>query len=242
MIDISESVFQDIDPDENLLNSLYGGVGSERDRSLYYTIDKYNEKFSDGSLFKIFHTNVRSINANGDSFFGFLGSLKDMPEIFCLSETWLNENTVGLFSYNGYSSFHTVGPGNGRGRGVSIFVDDRMSATKLPELSISNATIETCSVKVRYENLNVIVICVYRPHSDNISNFTRSLIDILTNSSLSQQKIFLLGDFNVNLLCDDNSNILFQTELQALAFTSLIFVRQKLVSFPASSYTMIPLC
>ena len=147
MIDVPNSVIQDIDPDENLLNSLYGGVGSESDRSKYYTINKYNDSFSDSSLFKIFHANIRSINANGDNFFGFLGSLKDMPEIFCLSETWLNDNSVGLLSYDGYSSFHTVGPGNGRGRGVSIFVDDRMSACKLPEFSISNNTIETFSVK-----------------------------------------------------------------------------------------------
>ena len=237
MIDISNSVFQDIDPDDNILNMLYGGEGVESDRSMYYTIDKYNESFCDSSLFKIFHANIRSLNANGDSFFSFLGSLHDMPEIFCLSETWLSENTMGLYSCKGYSSFHTVGPGNGRGRGVSVFVDDRMSAVRLPELSVSNDTIETCAVKVTYNTLNIIVICIYRPHSDSIPNFTSSLCEILSNSLLSQQKIFLLGDFNVNLLSDENNNILFKTELQSLAFASLI---SKPTRFPPDNSSSLP--
>ena len=212
---------QDIDPDDNMINSVYRSLAST-DQSLYYTIEKYNQVFSQCKGIKFLHANIRSYNANILNFDGILGSLAHMPEVFCLSETWLNSNNADSTSYKGYNGHHVVRPGNGRGGGVSVFVDSSLCSTKLEEVSFCDYSIETCAVKVSLNSSNLIVIAVYKPQLSNVQNFTSKLRNILTHSTVRTEKIVILGDFNINLLNDDTENVIFTTELQSLGFLPLI--------------------
>ena len=218
---VNFETIQDIDPDDNLYNSIYTSLNNT-EQSLYYNIDRFNQVFRQNLNLKIFHMNIRSYNANSNNLDSFLGSLCTMPDIFCLTETWLNMESVGSCIQTGYNSFHTLRQGNGRGGGVSVFVDERFCSTKLPEISISEPAIESTAVKVDLSNFQLYLIAIYKPQGETVQNFTSKLIHILNNRILRNQKVVLVGDFNVNLLNDEYDTILFKTELQSLTFMPLI--------------------
>ena len=167
------------------------------------------------------HLNIRSHNANGNEFSALLSSLISKPEIFTLTETWLDNDSVDFCKYPGYSGYHTFRQG-GRGGGVSVFVDDRLNSSFIDEISVSNVTIESCAVRIILNNVNFVILSIYRPHSDSINNFTDSLMELLSSSCFENCSIALIGDFNINLI-DDNSNINnFMNNLQSSSFTQLI--------------------
>ena len=191
MSDLDSRFFQDIDPDLNILNQIYCGTNGEN--SLYYTIDKYNQVFSRSNDLKIFHSNIRSFNANSDLFDGILDSFTETPEIFCLTETWFSTNNASLYNYQNFQPFHTVRSGTARGGGVSMYIKNEIMAVKLDDLSVCNRTIETCCVRLSLENSNLIVIAVYRPHFGSIQNFIFQLEEILTSSIIANNKVVLIG-------------------------------------------------
>ena len=102
------------------------------------------------------HLNIRSYNANGKEFSSLLSSLYNKPEIFTLTETWLDSNSVDFCKYAGYSDYHTYRMG-GRGGGVSVFVDNTLNSSLIDEISISNLSIESCAVKINFNEVNFVV-------------------------------------------------------------------------------------
>ena len=66
------------------------------------------------------------------------------------------------------------------------------------------------------------MIAIYKPQRETAQNFISKLISILNSNILRDQKVVLIGDFNINLLNDDLDTILFKTELQSLTFSPVI--------------------
>ena len=172
MIDTLDSVFQDLDPDENFFNEMYCG-GSKN--SLCYFIETYNQIFRSKNNLKIFHSNIRSYNANCDHFHSILNSLSSIPDVVCLTETWFNSDSIDMHGFTGFNSYHTIRPNLERGGGVSVFVRNQVKSSKLCEFLICNNTIETCAVKVSLQFFDLIIFSIYKTHSDNTENFTNLL-------------------------------------------------------------------
>jgi hypothetical protein len=214
------NVLDNIDPDENLLNEIFKTIDSP-DQSEYFSIDRYNSTFNLGTEdnLNIFHCNVCSINANGEYFFSVMNSLYKKPDIFCITETWLNETTVDTTSFLNFNSFHTPRPGTGRGGGVSIFINEQLTAIEVKELCIANETIESCVVKVNYDSEEIYIFAVYRPFSDVVDNFTAKLVEMLNSNHIANKNVILLGDMNINLLVQGSVPINgFVNEMHALNF------------------------
>ena len=119
------------------------------------------------------------------------------PDIITLTETWLSEPV----DIDGYLSFHTFRT-EGKSGGVSIFVKNCYSATKLSEFCLVNNTIESCTVRLALGDLKITLLAIYRPHADTIYNFCQVLDDLLSNRELNKN-VCVLGDINVNLLDQD---------------------------------------
>jgi hypothetical protein len=155
-------ILHDIDPDENFLNNIFPSLDNIN-QSEYYTIERYNSKFSNSTDLTAFHCNVRSYRANVDYFDTLFNSLYKTPEIIIYTETWLSNESKMFASYEGYKSFHTVR--NGRGGGVSIFVDEQYRVMEICELSVCNETIESCVVEVQCDGDKFVLFGIYRPPS-----------------------------------------------------------------------------
>jgi hypothetical protein len=216
------AMLNDVDPDENFLNSILPSFGPDQ-QSQYYSVSRYNSYFHKlPHSLSIFNCNIRSYNANIDSFTSMLSALCKQPEIFILTETWLSESNANLASFIGYKSFHTV-RSTGRGGGVSVFVHEIFLSCRIDELCLSNNTIESCVVNVTLDRDEYVIFALYRLHGDSIENFSLKLMEMLHHAKLSGKKVVILGDFNVNIL--DQSSVVvssFIAELYSLSFLPLI--------------------
>ena len=107
---------------------------------------------------------------------------------------------------------------------MSVFCNNSLISEKINELSICNATIETCSNRVTVNREQFVIIdiyiyisdiyihiymyiYIYRPHTDSIENLTIYLQSLLNIYSIQNTKLVLLAnDMNIDLLDTECSN------------------------------------
>ena len=165
------------------------------------------------------NSNVRSFNRN----FDLLNSVfydKNLPSIFCLTETRFSPST--LQDISGYNSFHTIRDTNTPSGGISLFSIDSLNASKIESLSYSNSTIEICTIEFDFGKQHVVLIGVYRPHSDTIDNFNLHFTNILNNRLLKNKFCIIMGDLNICLLRPKIPNLNFSNILFSHHFNPLI--------------------
>ena len=80
-------------------------------------------KITSTELF-IIHINIRSLNKNFDNLLKFLTELGTHPNIICLTETRLKQNSLGNTQIPGYKFCH-VDLGTNAG-GVVIYIDEEI--------------------------------------------------------------------------------------------------------------------
>ena len=173
-------------------------------------------KLSNDSIKDIvfFNYNIRSYNANSNSFHALFESDIHYPHILTLTETWFTEDySEGI---NGYDAYHTVRH-SGRSGGISIYVKSYIKSKNLPNLSFANIDIEVCTVELDFVGTTVFVIGIYRPHSGTINGFIDSLNFILNSINLSKTCL-ILGDINVDILKDVPQSIRLMNFLQSYHF------------------------
>ena len=142
------------------------------------------------------------------------------PSIFCLTETRFTSSMSHNIS--GYDAFHTIRNSNTPSGGVSLFVKDIHQAKKIESLSYSNSTIEICSIEIKIGRQQIIVMGIYRPHSDTIENFNSHFSDFLKHRLLRNKSCIIMGDLNICLLKPNVPNVNFSNLLFSHHFNPLI--------------------
>ncbi|XP_026322030.1 uncharacterized protein LOC113233065 [Hyposmocoma kahamanoa] len=144
---------------------------------------------------KIFHVNIRSINRNFDELTLFLNRLDLNPDIIILTECWLSKvvNIPDLIGFNSHRSTT-----QNQNDGVIIFVKTQITCDVLVS-SLCDAS----GLTFTYKN-TIAFVAVYRsPANKNIDNFLISLNNLIT-SLAAYETIAVIGDININILCDTN--------------------------------------
>ena len=75
-----------------------------------------------------------------------------------------------MWNLNSYTGVHTYRDCT-RGGNVSVFYDDGLIGDKLDVLSVYN----TCVCHACIEGGYLVIVSIYRPHSDTVLNFTLAL-------------------------------------------------------------------
>ena len=173
----------------------------------YYSVSEFSELCSGvGKNYDFFmlNYNIRSFNSNSHSFDVFLKSLDVQPQFIVLTETWNSPSNVNLCSILNYNSFHshrTSSTNSTRGGGVSVFCDDRFSCEIVQTCSFVNENLESCTVKVKFDDKYLIVVGLYRPPSSSIPNFFEKIELILNNEVVRKaDSILVCGDININMM------------------------------------------
>ena len=198
MVNLNQN--DDIDPDLNYFdeiiseNHVFTTFNSMGD---FYTMNPI--PMNDNNHLSIIGQNIRSLNANLDSFL-LLFNNEIMPDIFVFSETW--KDTYDPIVIPGYVGHHTVR--HGRSGGVSVFIKSHLNSEIISNFSYADNSIEICTVKVTNGSSCMYIFGIYRPVSGDISNFTHTLESILSHRSFFNQKCALIGDFNANMLSFGN--------------------------------------
>lgn len=159
---------------------------------------RYANKCSD---FSLFHINARSLQKNFDSFSTLLSSLDFNFSVIAVSETWFNTKVnLGLYDIDNYSLVHICRPAGKVGGGVAIYVRNEYQFVFRNDLSCISNNYEMLFIEISLNDKSIIVACIYRPPNTDISDFTSRINDILEILEDEKKEIYLLGDFNIDLL------------------------------------------
>lgn len=160
-------------------------------------------------LFSIMHYNIQGLSriSKVDELNVFFESFSKKPEILCLSEHWLNTNTIHILNqvvgYKVVNCFYRKEMQRG---GVCILAMENIEVRPLPDIDkfCREYYFECCGVALNLYK-PAIVICLYRStYFDKLGldSFFQSLDSLLqyVNGHYSKYLLFLAGDFNINLL------------------------------------------
>ena len=149
------------------------------------------------------HQNIRSAPRNLKNFECFLSNLNHtFPFIGC-SETWFKDHNVNLYGIKGYTAEHNYRKKQSGG-GVSIYVKDNIEYTLRKDLTVMNTTLETIFIEVKKDQIgnkkDMIIGVIYRPPGTDIRSSSDELIKILNKIKIDKKTLYLLGDYNANLI------------------------------------------
>lgn len=181
-------------------------VKQDSNKCKYYTSDDFNKSFKCIEGLSIFHLNARSLRANFDRVQEFFEELEVHVDVIAISETWFaDKDDVSLYSLPHYEMYNVNR--NSRGGGCAIYVHKNLNVktceafTSCIENSVEILTIEiVCSTAK-----NVLVSCLYRCPGSSIECVSDIIEPLLLQSN--SRRIFLCGDFNINLLNYNSHNM-----------------------------------
>lgn len=208
-----------LDPDIHYLEGLFDSIEASQ-QSLYINVTEMNKLLSEHNEYLSFlNYNIRSFNANSDSFFSMFSHQNIIPNILCLTETWFKTDSTE--EIEGFSSSHVIRPSI-RSGGVSLYVKNELKFHTISMFCRADINIEVNCIEISLQNQSICILGLYRPHSGTISQFCEELCGILEDGYFNNKICVLLGDLNINLLSDTNDVSRFINNMQSLHFLPLI--------------------
>ena len=147
--------------------------------------------------------NIRSIPKNLDSLKILLESLNCNFSVIGFSETWLTPSNYDCYGISNYQHFHITRK-NRHGGGLSIFVHNNLNVKQRDDLTGIHDVAEVLFIELKKEEIgstkDTIVGLTYRPPNTDVSAFNEFLLGLLVKVKKENKKLYLMGDFNINLL------------------------------------------
>ena len=207
------------DPDVNLYNE-------DDFDTRYFTVENLQYHVPDDNTFSVLHLNIRSMNKNFENFKYMLNMLKYEFKVICITESWCNDESMSTnsnFQLPNYSVIHQMRADHAGG-GICMFIHSSLSYKLRKDLSINDADCESLCIELSNGTTrNIIVNTFYRPPAGKIKPFKDHLKLTLTKLKNSNKQLYLVGDFNLNLLDYETNkkvknfvNLLFQHGLMPL--------------------------
>lgn len=165
-----------------------------------------NASITETKGFTVVHLNARSLKKKFDEIIILINTLR--PDIFTISETWLNcQIESSPYAIEGYSLHRAdrilAQPcSNSKGGGLITLIKlpAKINSSKYEHLNASCGDIEVQVIFMHKEmNKSTVIINIYRPPSGDLENFENTLLAILQEVCNERYAdIYLLGDFNLN--------------------------------------------
>ena len=187
----------------DLNRSADGGSFILQLNSPYLTVNEVNNYLSmENNVDRFLHINCRSLPKHFDEIKSLINYVSKPLTVLAISETWLKPFNEDIFQLPGYSFVSCLRPTATTGGGVGLYINNCEQYKTIPDLTLISDVIECIFVEIiRHNRSNLIVGCIYRPHSADLYEFNNVLTNIFRNNYFIGNKgIFVLGDFNINLL------------------------------------------
>ena len=175
----------------------------------YYNADEIDNHFN-ASKFSLFHLNIASLGCHKDELEELLSIIEFKPDIIGLSETKILKGQTPIYDIGieGYKNFVT--PTESDKGGTIIYFNKNLNGDHrkdLDNLFYLTNKLESTFIEILNNNKkNIIVGCIYKHPSMDIDEFN-SLFEILMEKLSNENKeIYLIGDFNLDLLKIDDEN------------------------------------
>lgn len=163
---------------------------------------KHNFFVTNCQTFNILHLNTQSIKGKVGQLEIFINEKE--ADVCCFSETFLNDDEVNILQLDGYKKVANFCRKRKKCGGVVIYVKNTIDCNEIQwisEMSIESH-FECCGIVIT--GLNFLIVCVYRSPNSNLEIFLNKLEYLLYKITIRPRNrfksVFILGDFNVNLL------------------------------------------
>ena len=184
---------EDYDIDEHLPSNVNSSYHTPQDLS---TLD------TSANDLLLFHTNIRSLSLHFDELVSTISTLKISFDVIGVSETWnsFDVPTKTNVEIPGYSYFHSQS--HTQNGGVALYVKSGLTPIPRPDLSKDSTDFESVWVEVEKnkQGKNYLFSCIYRHPTLSFDTFNEYLQETLSNPAVFNKHVFILGDFNINLL------------------------------------------
>ena len=170
----------------------------------YYDFDNLPHQFIGTSFY---FNNIDGFRSNFDEFKSQLIKAQEKFDFYCFNETNLNAGTRHDFEIDKYNSefLHSIA-GKAKGSGLAIYYRNNLNFSVDKSLTYRNNFFECLGGKLKTDIGLVNIIVVYR-YSSNYQ--IKESIDELSAllEKVADQPSVILGDFNLDTLKYDDSNI-----------------------------------
>ena len=187
--------------------------------------------------FILIHQNIHSFDSNFVDFSTVFDQNLTRIDALVFSETWFqNEKCVDLAQFNSYHCTRI----DQRGGGVSIYIRNYYKSRKVVEICHVSKNVEICAVEIFDDScLKTLIIGLYRPPSGNFLEFSNKLNEILESQSNICDKIFLVGDFNLDYSSNAANVINLKNLMSSFNFFQLIDKKTRMNSHSSNCGSII---
>ena len=169
----------------------------------YYDVNSYKNLLGTDKLSLLCH-NINSLPKNFDNFFSNFCDNTCKPKLLAFCETKLHPNIENLYSIPGYSSLFNSR--NTHSGGLALFIESSIKFVVVNEFNFMYDFIETLCVEITVENETYFLCLLYRRPGSDFDQFLVNYYEILRK--FGNKKCLIFGDFNLNLLNYESSNII----------------------------------
>ena len=148
------------------------------------------------------HLNICSIVPKSLSLYAILQ--QHHIDIMSVNETWLHESHTNASLFLPGYDIHRLDR-QSHGGGVAVLVSHKLNSAI--ENSILTHSIELLHIVIELPfSKPVNVITIYHPPSSNLQNMFDTLCTFLNNLDYSHLPLLILGDFNIDMLANNNNS------------------------------------
>ena len=142
-------------------------------------------------------------------------------EIACFTESWLNSKTSDRsISVSGYSVMRNDRLYK-RGGGIAVYYREHLTCSKVFGTTLtedSNDKTECLAMEFLVDGHKILLMVMYNPPANDCSSF---LAEKLADFAVCYENVFLVGDFNTDLLRPSTKRTLFNSMLRSFSLTSV---------------------
>lgn len=201
---------------------------------------KVAKSLVNANVFSAIHSNARILKKNSSQISTLLHCLNHHLSIIFFSETWLtcNDRDIYGFADHGCEYDHRSGIPYGDS---AIFISKQLTYCRRNDLSINVPKCE--SVWIELDSIDsskpkrTVFGAVDRSPSSNAVDFCDALLVVFDKLSFENQNVFIMGDFNINLL--DPVNLLtsyYSSGFCSYGYESLINMPTCVVDYSSHSF------
>ena len=210
-IDEPNSHDTDFDENFNAFHTLRYNFKYYETRDFHVMKDKISY-----STFSLFHTNICSLQYNGDNLVNLLSNLQFKFDIIALTETWnpdYNDHRFHPPIITGYKPY-TGTTGSTLKGGCGLYISDDYKPLARTDLNIrindDDVELETYWTEIIINKQpNRLIGVVYRhPSKRNDRKFIEIISNTLTTIHREHKNVILAGDFDFDLLKSDSNPII----------------------------------
>ena len=194
------------DPDVNF----YSEISEVCDQCEYFFIDSLKKINKNSDRFSICSLNINSISKNFETFTDlFLGKSGVDFDVIGLCESKLTDEIEQIFNINHYSMY-TLNNKRNKG-GLLMYINKKFNDIVVRnDLSKIDENIEIMVTDIAYSKENILCVLIYHRPSSNKQVFLNDIENLVEKISRENKKIYIFGDFNINLI---NSNNVYSKQL-----------------------------